>query len=302
MQIESIKLFCDLAETKNFTKAAKMNGITQSAASQQLHSMEHNLGCKLIERSKKRFRLTQEGEIVCKFGRDIFKIYSNLISTIEDQKDSISGTIRLATIYSIGLHDLPSYLRDYIRHYPTVSVQVEYRRSNQVYEDVLDNSVDIGMVAYPVEDSKIEVIPLHEDKMVLITSEDHPWKALATPGEKFPRIDLSLLNDQNFVGFESGTPTRTATDQMLENYGIRDTVVMEFDNVETVKRAVEINNGVSIVPSLTVAQEIETGSLNIFELTHDGKLLNFTRPIAAILRKDKLRNKALKEFIKSLSK
>jgi DNA-binding transcriptional LysR family regulator len=114
-------------------------------------------------------------------------------------RDEVGGTIRLATIYSIGLHDLPLYLRRYLKKHPTVSVQVEYRRANQVYEDVISNVVDIGMVAYPVRDSKVETIFLHQDLMVLIASEEHPLAKKAS-------VSVKDLNQQKFVAFEAGTP------------------------------------------------------------------------------------------------
>src|SRR3974390_1143082 len=151
MQIESLKMFCDLAETESFTKAAQINEVTQSAVSQKISSLERQFKSILIERSKK-----------------IIQTYDGLQSKLQEIKDVISGTIRLATIYSIGLHDLPPYLKKYLKTYPTVNVHVEYRRANQVYEDVLGNVVDLGLVAYPVRDSKLEIYPLRKDPLVLL--------------------------------------------------------------------------------------------------------------------------------------
>ena len=126
MQIESIKMFCDLSETESFTKAAQINAITQSAVSQQVRAMEKHFGCLLIERSKKKFRLTREGETLNQYGRSLIRSFDELCSKLQDMRDEVGGTIRLATIYSIGLHDLPLYLRRYLKKHPTVSVQVEY--------------------------------------------------------------------------------------------------------------------------------------------------------------------------------
>ena len=168
MQIESLKVFCDLAETESFTKAAQINEVTQSAVSQQISSLERLFKSLLIERSKKKFRLTREGQVLYDYSKQIIQTYDSLHSKLQEIKDIISGTIRVATIYSIGLHDLPPYLKRFLKAYPTVNVHVEYRRANQVYEDVLGNVVDLGLVAYPTRDSKLEIFPLRKDPLVLI--------------------------------------------------------------------------------------------------------------------------------------
>src|SRR5689334_23634807 len=192
MQIESLKVFCDLAETESFTKAAQINKVTQSAVSQQMSSLEKQFKSLLIERSKKKFRLTREGQVLYDYSKQIIQTYDSLHSKLQEIKDIISGTIRVATIYSIGLHDLPPYIKKFLKSYPTVNVHVEYRRSNQVYEDVLGNVVDLGLVAYPVKDSKLEVVALRKDKLVMIC---HPQHALA----KSKSIRLKALSGQKFI-------------------------------------------------------------------------------------------------------
>src|SRR5213593_3207806 len=175
MQIESLKVFCDLAETESFTKAAQINDVTQSAVSQQISSLERQFKSLLIERSKKKFRLTREGQVLYDYSKQIIQTYDALFSKLQEIKDIVSGTIRVATIYSIGLHDLPPYLKKFLRAYPTVNVHVEYRRSNQVYEDVLCNVVDLGLVAYPTRDTKLEILSLRKEALVLICHPAHPF-------------------------------------------------------------------------------------------------------------------------------
>src|SRR5260221_8990198 len=149
MQIESLKVFCDLAETESFTKAAQINHVTQSAVSQQISSLERQFKSLLIERSKKKFRLTREGQVLYDFSKQIIQNYDSLQNKLQEIKDIISGTIRVATIYSIGLHDLPSSIKKFLKNYPTVKVHVEYRRANQVNDDVLSNVADLGLVWEP---------------------------------------------------------------------------------------------------------------------------------------------------------
>ncbi len=286
MQIESLKVFCDLAETESFTKAAQINQITQSAVSQQISSLERTFKSLLIERSKKKFRLTREGEILYDYSKQVIHIYDSLQHRLQEVKDVISGTIRVSTIYSIGLHDLPPYLKKFLKAFPTVNVHVEYRRSNQVYEDVLGNVVDIGLVAYPVRDPKLEIIPLRKDKMVLICHPQHPLA-------KEKSIRLKQIAEQKFVGFEPDIPTRKAIDKILKDQNVHVQNVMEFDNIETVKRAVEIDAGVSIVPESTVTQEVSKNTLAQVDLEGG----DFYRSLAAIYKKSKVLSPAMKQFM-----
>ncbi len=185
MQIQSLKVFCDLVETESFTKAAQINNITQSAVSQQISTLERQFKSLLIERSKKKFRLSREGQVLYNFSKQIMQAYDSLQSKLQEIKDIISGTIRVATIYSIGLHDLPQYVKRFLKSYPTVNVHVEYRRANQVYDDVLSNVVDLGLVAYPVRASKLETVPLRKDPLVLIrTGHPHAQGARQNPQGK----------------------------------------------------------------------------------------------------------------------
>ena len=286
MQIESLKVFCDLAETESFTKAAQINGVTQSAVSQQISSLERQFKSLLIERSKKKFRLTREGQVLYDYSKQIMQTYDSLFSRLQEIKDIVSGTIRVATIYSVGLHDLPPYLKKFLKAYPTVNVHVEYRRSNQVYEDVLGNVVDLGLVAYPQKDARLEVVPLRRDMLVLICHPDHPFA-------KVRSIKLSEIAGQKFIGFEPDIPTRKAIDKILKERSISVQHVMEFDNIETVKRAVEIDAGIAIVPHGTIVQEISNQTL--VEVKIEGE--EFFRPLAAIHKKHKVLSPAIKQFL-----
>src|SRR4030095_3920113 len=153
----------------------QINGVTQSAVSQQISSLERLFKALLIERSKKKFRLTREGQVLYDYSKQIIGGYDSLHHRLQEIKNVISGTVRVATIYSIGLHDLPPYLKRFLKSYPTVNVHVEYRRSNQVYEDVLSNLVDIGLIAYAQRDAKLDIVPLRKETLVLICHPNHPF-------------------------------------------------------------------------------------------------------------------------------
>ena len=290
MQVDNFKIFADLVETKSFSKAARLNGVTQSAVSQQARAMEKNFNTLLIDRSQKQFQLTREGTRVYNSSKEILHVYEKLMSELMEMKKVISGTIRISTIYSIGLHELPPYIKEFLTDFPSVNVRVEYRRSNLVYEDILYNSVDFGLVAFPVKTRQIEMIPFREDRLVAICHPEHPLANQSI-------VEVDALKDYKFISFDRDIPTRKAIDQIFRDNKIEIEPVMEFDNIETVKRAVEIDAGIAIAPQATVAQEVKQGTLASVALNGSG----FTRPLAILHRKGRVLTPAMKKFIKTLT-
>ncbi len=291
MQIESLKLFCDLAETTSFTKAAKINGVTQSAVSQQISSLETKFEAVLIERSKKKFTLTKEGNTLYKYSKQIVQTYDELRHKIQEIQNVVTGTIKVVTIYSIGLHELPPYLKKFLKKHPTVNVSVEYRRATQLYEDIVTGMADIGLVAYPQRDPRLQVTSLAEDMLVLICHPDHPLA-------QQPKVKLSEIASHKFIAFEPDIPTRRAIDKILRDRNVDVDHAMEFDNIETVKRAVEIDAGISIVPRSPVAQEVAKKTIAMVEIEDE----QFYRPLAAVHKKSKVLSPAMKEFLALLKK
>ena len=291
MQIESLKLFCDLAETTSFTKAAKINGVTQSAVSQQISSLETKFDAVLIERSKKKFSLTKEGNTLYKYSKQIIQTYDELRHKIQEIQNVVTGSIKVVTIYSIGLHELPPYLKKFLKKHPTVNVSVEYRRATQLYEDIVTGMADIGLVAYPQKDPRLQVTSLAEDMLVLICHPDHPLA-------QQPKVKLSEIASHKFIAFEPDIPTRRAIDKILRDRNVEVDHAMEFDNIETVKRAVEIDAGISIVPRSPVAQEVAKKTIAMVEIEDE----QFYRPLAAVHKKSKVLSPAMKEFLALLKK
>lgn len=286
MQIDTFKVFCDLVETQSFTRAAKNNDVTQSAVSQQVSSMERHFRTPLIERTSKKFALTREGQALYEFSKQIVQNYDSLLHRIQEIKNIVSGSIKVSTIYSIGLHELPPYLKQFLRSHPTVNIAVEYRRASQVYEDIIGNSADLGLVAYPHSDLRLTIVPLRRDLLVLVCHPDHPFASRKS-------ITLPDLRGHKFISFQPDIPTRREIDKLFKSRDVTVQTVMEFDNIETVKRAIEINAGVGILPKGTIAQETARKSLVCVPIS-DG---NYYRPLAAIHRKNKVLSPAMKQFI-----
>ena len=290
MHIENFKIFSDLVESESFSRAAKLNGITQSAVSQQLRAMEKHFSILIVDRSQKQFRLTREGQKLYESAKEILYLYDKLNSELQEMKKVISGTIHISTVYSIGLHELPPYVKVFLAKFPEVNIRVEYRRANMVYEDILTNSIDLGLIAYPQKHKQLEVLPFHDDILVLVVSPEHPFAQRNS-------VDIQDVAGQKFIGFEPDIPTRKATDIIFKEANIEAEPVMEFDNVETVKRAVEINAGIAILPQTTVIREEAQGLLKVLKFKNQ----TYKRPLALIHRKGRVLTPAIKKLIDLLT-
>lgn len=289
MQIETFQVFCDVVETASFSDAADRNGVTQSAVSQQIRALEDKFGVVLIERGKRNFAVTPEGEAFLKAAREIMDVYRGIESQLEIMRDVVAGPLRVATVYSIGFHELPPHLEAFRQLFPEVDLSVQYRRSNQVYLDVLESKADLGLVAYPQSRKGIEIEPAWKDRLVLICPPKHPLA-------KRKKLPLRAIDGERFISFEPDLPTRKAIDDLLRKNGIKVKEVVEFDNIETVKRGVEIENAVSIVPRESVSDEVAGGTLCCVEL--EGR--NLWRPLGVIRRRAKALTPAMRELMRLL--
>jgi DNA-binding transcriptional LysR family regulator len=197
----------------------------------------------------------------------------------------------VAAIYSIGMHTLPSYVKKFMVKYPNVHVHVEYLSAKKIFELVLDGDIDVGLVAVPKRDKRLDVYDFDDEPLVLVCSPKHP---LAGESE----VDIHKLQFERFIAFEKDVPTRLWIDSILQRYNIVIRPVMEFDNIETVKRAVEINSGLSILPRTAMLQELAGGALRAIPFSNE----NFVRPTGIIVRKNKILSQAAQYLIELLRK
>lgn len=289
MHIETFQVFCDLVETTSFSEAATRNGITQSAVSQQIRALEERFKVTLVERGRRNFSVTPEGEAFLRAAQRILQAYHSIDEDLGTMRNVVAGPLTIATVYSIGFHELPPYLETFRQLFPEVDLQVHYRRSNQVYADVSENLADLGLVAYPQERKGVEIEPAWKDKLVLICPPNHPLARRTS-------LDLKTIDGQRFISFEPDLPTRKAIDDMFTQAGIQVKEVVEFDNIETVKRGVLIENAISIVPSESVKSEVKSGTLA--QITINGKFV--WRPLGIVRRRTKAVTPAMREMIRLL--
>lgn len=286
MHIETLKVFCDVVDTGSFSMAASQNFITQSAVSQQLRTLESKYRCKLLERGRSGAKPTSAGEILYRASRDILEKYREIETQLQESAKVVSGSLRVAIVYSVGLHELPPYLKQYLREFPQVNVHIEYARPNKIYDDAIAGRIDLGIVAYPAKHPQIAVTPFREDRLVVVCPPEHPFCSLK-------RVVSSKLNGEAFVAYERDISTRKAVDQFLRDRNITVRYMGEYDNIETIKRAVEIGQGISIVPLPSVHYEVEQGTLKVVQLADE----TLMRPLGIIHKKGRHLSPAAVKFI-----
>ena len=291
MHVETLKIFCDLADLRSFSKTAEKHLLSQSAISQQLAQLELAYKCQLITRKKRPIELTPAGQVFYKGAKEILERYEQLINEVNTIQSTSEQRINVAAIFSIGMHSLPDYVKKFMVTYPNVNVHIEYFRADKIYELVLNGEVDIGLVAVPKKDKRLEVYDFEEETLVLVCSPKHP---LAKESE----LDIHRLQFERFIAFEREVPTRIWIDGILSRYNTVVRPVNEFDNTATIKRAVEINAGVSILPETVVVQEVAGGSLKIVPFSNE----RFVRPTGILVRKGKIFSQAGRYFIELLKK
>ena len=293
MQLETLKIFCDLAETQSFSQAAERNFVTQSAVSQQVRGLEERFKRRLLERvrGRREVRLTDAGAAFYEESRNVLAAYAQLQERLRSLDGTISGTVRVATVYSIGLHELPPAVRRFMALYPSARIDLEYSRTTRIVRDVLSGAVELGVLAYPEQRRGLKVVPLRGDRLVLICPPSHPLAARR-------KVKASELQGQDFVLFERDIPTRRATDRILKSHGVTVRRVAEFDNIETIKRAVEVGFGSAIVPRPSVIDEERHGQLAVVALAGT----EWTRSVGIIHRSDRQPTAAARKFIELLVK
>jgi DNA-binding transcriptional LysR family regulator len=291
MHLETFKVFCDLVETQSFSLAAERNFITQSAVSQQMRTLEEKFKRRLLERvrGRREIRLTAPGEVFYRECKNMLVAYDQMQEAMRGLTGKISGTVRVATVYSVGLHQLPGKVREFMSKFPAVKIDLEYSRTTRVVRDVLGGTVELGIISFPEPRRGLTIVNMPGDRLVLICPPDHEFA-------ERKQVKVKELAGLDFVFFERDIPTRKATDKALKNNGVAVHRVGEFDNIETIKRAVEVGFGLAIVPQTSVVDEVKNKQLVEVDLPGE----EWNRSVGIIYRNDRTLSLAAKKFVQLL--
>jgi DNA-binding transcriptional LysR family regulator len=275
MHLETWQTFLSVVKLGSLSRAAEVHRVTQSAVSQQLRALEQRYGRRLLERAPRTVaRATEAGQLLYRELEPLLASFADLEQRVRARSDVIAGNVRVATVYSVGLHTLPPALKIFLQKHPEVQVRLEYRRTDQIYAACTSGELDFGIVALPARRAQLLITPLGEDELVLVLPPEH---ALA----RQRKVSLSALEQLPFVAFDRDIPTRRWVDKALRQQHVNVRYVMDLDNIETIKRSVEAGLGLSILPAPALVNEVRGGTL----VTRPLKEGPLRRPIGAIRRR-----------------
>ena len=290
MDLAYLKVFRDLGQLASFSKAAEKNHLSQSAVSQIVDLLEKRLGVDLVDRSERPLKLTAPGRTFAEGCQSLLDQYGELKAAVRNEHDQLEATVRVAAIYSVGLGDMGEYIERFSAQHPLAKVEIAYLHPNRVYERLQNGSADVGLVSFPRKSRKFEIIPWREEEMVLVCSPNHPLAAMRSVRP----IDLA---DQAYVGFDQHLVIRKKVDRFLREHGVSVDVSIEFDNIETIKKAIEVGAGVALLPEPTVRREVEGGSLIAVHLTGT----RLVRPLGIVHRRGRRLGSMARRFIALLT-
>ncbi|MBT6871463.1 MAG: LysR family transcriptional regulator [Candidatus Marinimicrobia bacterium] len=289
--IDLLKVFSDIAKAKSFSKAAELNFISQSAVSQQILFLENHFDKQLIIRGRGKFSLTHEGRIFLNGCHSILDLFQETVDLMDAKLGKTKQTVNIETIYSIGFYRLPRCIKQFMSENKNINLHIEYSRSDKIYNNVIQGDCDIGITAYPWNHPLIDIQYVKNEKLVAVCA---PSFHLSTN----LKISIKELNNLEFISFTHEIPTRSYIDSILKDNNIAVNHLHEFDNIETLKRSLEIGNGMAILPENTIVQEISNNDLVSIELAEGP----FFRKIGVITRKDRPQSKTIKKIVKFLNK
>jgi DNA-binding transcriptional LysR family regulator len=259
--------------------------------SQQIRSLEDKFKRRLLERirGRREVKLTAAGEVFNRESRLVLEAYEQLQENLRGVVGKIGGTVKVATVYSVGLHELPQKVREFMTKFPSAKIDLEYQRTTRVVRDVMSGTVELGILAFPEPKRGLTITPMPDNRLVLIAPPDHKFATRK-------KIKVSDLSGQDFVHFERDVPTRKAMDKIFKAAGVEVKKVAEFDNIETIKRAVEVGFGLAIVPEPAVSESRKAGTLAVIPLAEK----YWTRTVGVIHRSDRNLSLAAKKFVQLL--
>ncbi|HWR53767.1 MAG TPA: LysR family transcriptional regulator [Bryobacteraceae bacterium] len=288
MAFDHLRLFLDIAQARSVSRGAAQSGLSQSAASQHLQELERQIGTILLDRSTRPLTVTPAGSLYADFCRDVLRRRDDFEIALERLKAELEGTVRVASIYSVGLSEMSHLKAEFMRRYPKARIEVEYLRPEKVYEAVLADRVDLGLVSYPEATKEIQVIPWREEEMVIAVAPGHPLAVLR-------RIRPRDLAGLDFVAFDEDLPIRHRIDRFLRDNGVAVRIALHFDNIQSIKEAVTHGAAFSILPARVLTGDVGRGRLLALPLEGD-----LVRPLGIIHRRRKNFHRAAAMFLELL--
>ena len=252
--MQGLRIFCDVADLRSFSRAAELHGITQSAVSQRIHHLEERLGTKLLDRSKRPFVLTPAGELVSREGRQLVGRYDALARSVARLDPERGGSVRVHAIYSAGIALLNQLRTEFQRRRPELDVQIEYEPPAAVAEAARTGRCDFGIVSYPEQWPGLQSRPLREERMCLACGVNHELAGAKS-------VQAADLDGRELIHFTHELPAARHVRSYLTGNGAEAVFAQRLDNIDTFKSMLQATSYAAILPLRTFLAEVRAGLL-----------------------------------------
>ncbi|HZS53063.1 MAG TPA: LysR family transcriptional regulator [Bryobacteraceae bacterium] len=277
MNLANLRLIRDVAHYKSVSKAAQINEISQSAASQAIQEIERELGAEVFDRSRRPLATTASGKLVLEYCRDVLRRHDELEAELARLKREAGGTVRVAAIYSVGLTEMSDLEAKFARTYSGAELQVSYLRPERVWEAVVEDQADLGLMSYAESSRDVIALPWRDEEMVVAVAPQHhlAHREVITPVE---------LEGETFIGYDDDLPIQSHIERYLKEHKVKVEMAMSFDNLQMIKEAVAHNAGISIMPKRVMREELEQGRMAALRLNP----AELYRPVRIVHRRRKV--------------
>ena len=292
MITESLKVFVTVIEQNSFSRAAEELFLSQPSVSLHVRNLENEFGAKLLHRSSRQLSLTPAGEALFRHAREILKHYDQAKSEINELHHVVSGALKIGASFTIGEYILPRFLAEVSVNYPNVDISVTIANTEEIAQLLHQNHLDIGIVEGSVTLSDIKTEPFMQDNMLLVVPNGHPLSELS-------KVSARDLQDQVWILRESGSGTRSFSDDLLKSLELRVKRSFVFSSNEGVKEAVINGLGIAIISRLVVRKEIAADLIKTVPIKTKEKL-HFSRSLSLLHHNEPASSKAVEEFLEKL--
>ena len=285
MDFDQLETFLEVTRLNSFSRAAEKRFRTQPAVSSQIRALEEEIGAKLLDRSGGRVSLTAAGKLFLRYAEDTLEARKAVCTAIAETERIPRGEIVVGANEGTCLHILPEVFAHFKKNYPDVAVSIKRADYAKTLESVIDNSVDFGVVSLPVTDTRLTVVLIHRDELVIIAPIDHPLARMRSATvEEASRFPLLMPKSGH---------TRDALENLFHERRLKPQYSMELDSSELLKRFVAADVGVGFIARSHVAEDVRANTLRAIPIA-DAKI---RRDLALVFRKDKALSRAALAFI-----
>ncbi len=255
LSIYKLSIFSTVARVGSFSKAAKALYLTQPAVSQHIVALEKQMGISLFARKQRGVELTSAGETLLEYSQQILWLTQAAESAVADVENIQDGILRLGATPSASIYLLPDWMNNFRQRYPSINFSLDTDTTSRLLSRIKNHTLELSIVEGEVkEESNLNIVLLKDTELLLIIPPDHAWRELDS-------VSIRSLDNVPFAARQIDSQTRIWVDRLLAEYDIRPQIAFEFDNPESIKRAVIRKMGVSILPACAVQEEIKQKQL-----------------------------------------